>query len=312
MTDTFGQVHGIHRANGELWYACFGVYRDIIPDAAGKGTIDVSFREKLRSAITRCRSTLCVGLDPEPDRLPAHLPKTIAGIVDFNRAIVEATSDLVCAYKPNVAFYESLGAEGYGALSTTLAAIPRDIPVIGDAKRGDIGNTAKAYAVALFDRLGFDAATVSPYLGEDALEPFLAYRDRGVFVLCRTSNPGAAELQNLEVDFEGAKRPLYEVVALKSRRWNRYGNVALVVGATAPGELRCIRALAPDLPFLIPAIGAQGGDLVASARAHRTEAPAIVSASRAVLYASSGTDFADAARSVAMRLRDQLREHQEL
>jgi orotidine-5'-phosphate decarboxylase len=272
----------------------------------GKPTL--SFLDKLRTAISTNRSILCIGLDPELARLPPGIRTDPSGVVAFNRAIVEATADLVCAYKPNLAFYEALGREGYGALLDTLAAIPKGIPVIGDAKRGDIGNTARASAVAMFDQLGFDAVTVNPYLGEDSLEPFFDRADRGIFVVCRTSNPGGAELQNLQVTFDGVSRPLYEVVALKTRQWNRNGNAAVVVGATAPSELERIRALTPELPILIPAIGAQGGDVAAAASAHRPDAPAVVNAARAVLYASSGTDYATAARSSAMRLRDQLRE----
>jgi len=275
----------------------------------------VGFLEKLLIASRQQNSLLCVGLDPEPQRFPAELRDMPVdrAVVRFCHAIIEATALYVCAYKPNLAFFEVLGPIGMQVFQEVLRAIPAHIPVIADAKRGDLGNTARNYASALFDVYGCDAATVNPYLGYDSVAPFLAYRDKGVLLLCRTSNPSARDFQDVPVKADdGLVRPLYEVVALKSRRWNRYGNVGLVVGATAPSELQCIRALAPDLPILIPAIGAQGGDLVASARAHRTEAPAVVSASRAVLYASSGTDFADAARSVATRMRDQLREHQEL
>jgi orotidine-5'-phosphate decarboxylase len=250
---------------------------------------------------------LCVGLDPEVTRLPSGFDRSAAGIAKFNREIIATTSDIVCAYKPNLAFYESLGSPGLDALAATLESIPKDIAVIADAKRGDIGNTARAYATALFERFSFDAATVSPYLGGDSLEPFIAYHDRGVFVLCRTSNPGAAELQDLPVRYAGAERRLYEVVALRANEWNQYGNIGLVVGATAPDELARIRELAPDLPLLIPAVGAQGGDVRAAANAHQDAAPAIVSVSRSILYASSGADFATVARSRAQDLRDALR-----
>ncbi len=272
-----------------------------------EGSSTVTFCQKLQQAIAAHESILCVGLDPELDRLPAGLPRTPDGLLQFNREIIAATADVVCAYKPNVAFYEALGPGGWEILLQTIRSVPAGVPVIGDAKRGDIGNTARAYATALFDRLGFDAATVSPYLGGDALEPFLAYADRGVLVLCRTSNAGAAELQSLPVLVDGEKRPLYEVVVQRARAWNVNGNVGLVVGATAPAELDRVRALAPELPILVPAIGTQGGDLAAAARAHRSTAPAIVSASRAVLYASSGPDFAAAARAAAINLRDALR-----
>jgi orotidine-5'-phosphate decarboxylase len=267
----------------------------------------VTFLAKLRAAIHTRSSLLCIGLDPEINRLPHHLPPTPEGILRFNQELIAATSDLACAYKPNLAFYEALGPAGYRILRGTRELIPPDIPVIGDAKRGDVGNTARAYAAALFDQLEFDAVTVNPYLGGDALDPFFAYADRGVFVLCRTSNPGAASVQNLRVSEEGEIRPLYEAVALWSRRWNVLGNAGLVVGATAPFELERIRSLAPDLPILIPGIGAQGGDLAAAVNVHRVMAPAIISASRTILYASSGPEFATAARSVALKLHESMR-----
>ncbi len=267
----------------------------------------MTFREKLRVAIQAQRSILCVGLDPEISRLPEGLPRTLDGIVAFNREIVAATADLACAYKPNLAFYEALGPRGWDVLGETMAAIPGHLPIIGDAKRGDVGNTARAYATALFDRLGFDAVTVSPFLGRDAVEPFLSYLDRGVLVLCRTSNPGAAAIQNLTMDVNGRPTPLYEVIARLAEEWNERGNVGLVVGATAPVELDRIREIAQNLPILVPAIGAQGGELEAAARAHRPAAPAIVSASRAILFASERADFASAAREAAFRLRNDLR-----
>lgn len=264
----------------------------------------MTFVEKLRAAIAANSSLLCVGLDPEIDRLPRLLPRSIEGVLAFNRAIIAATSDLVCAYKPNLAFYEAMGPDGLRCLEATVRAIPDSIPVIGDAKRGDVGNTARSYAKAMFDVYGFDAVTVSPYLGEDALEPFFAYEERGVFVLCRTSNPGASELQNLLVSEGGTTCALYEYVAWRAHRWNRKGNCGLVVGATAPGELRRIRELAPDLPLLIPGIGSQGGDLEAAVAAHRPDAPAVISASRSIIYASAGADYAEAARTAAQHLRE--------
>ncbi|HVC31926.1 MAG TPA: orotidine-5'-phosphate decarboxylase [Chloroflexota bacterium] len=271
---------------------------------AHAGVGGLTFLDKLHAAIDANATLLCVGLDPELDKLPGHLAPTVEGVVAFNRSIVEATVDLVCAYKPNLAFYEAMGPDGLRALEATLKAIPARIPVIGDAKRGDVGNTARNYARALFDFYGFDAVTVNPYLGADALDPFLDYADRGVFVLCRTSNPGAAELQDLLVSESGITCPLYEYVAWRTRSWNRNGNCGLVVGATAPDELRRIRALAPDLPLLIPGIGSQGGDLDAAVAAHRPEAPVIISSSRSIIYASSHADFAMAARAAAERVRD--------
>jgi orotidine-5'-phosphate decarboxylase len=176
-------------------------------------------------------------------------------ILEFNRGIIDATADLVCAYKPNLAFYEAFGLEGLVALEKTVKYIPEGIPVIGDAKRGDIGNTARRYAEALFSAFGFDAATLNPYLGYDSVEPFLEYPDKGVFILCRTSNPGALDFQALRC----GDVPLYEVVAQKAKEWDRYGNIGLVVGATYPEELRRIRQLCPQMPLLIPGLGAQGG-----------------------------------------------------
>ncbi|MEX1254975.1 MAG: orotidine-5'-phosphate decarboxylase [Dehalococcoidia bacterium] len=269
----------------------------------------MSFREKLTRAAERNRSLLCVGLDPDPARLPD------GGVADFLCAVVEATKDLVCAYKPNLAFYEQLGEQGYAALRAVLQAIPDDIPVIADAKRGDVAHTAEAYARALFDELGFDAATVNPYLGGDAVEPFVARADRGVFIVCRTSNPGARDLQDLLVEDAGQARPLYEAVAEMALSWDRHRNVGLVVGATYPEETRRLRALCPELPFLVPGVGAQEGALEEAVRAGLDAAGAgiVVNASRSVLYASPGSDFAQAARQQAEALRaaiEDLRETQ--
>jgi orotidine-5'-phosphate decarboxylase len=259
----------------------------------------MKFVDKLRAAGNKNKSLLCVGLDPDLTLMPKM------SIPEFNKAIIAATSDLVCAYKPNVAFYEALGVEGIEALLETIECIPDHIPVIGDAKRGDIGNTAKAYARALFDTFGFDAVTVSPYLGFDSIEPFLMYREKGVFILCRTSNPGAMDFQSL-VDASG--RHLYEIVAGKARDWNIHNNIGLVVGATYPRELKEIRRLCPDMPLLIPGVGTQGGDLEQAVKdgvdAHGEKA--IINVSRQVLYASKGKDFAEAARCVAQELRDKI------
>jgi len=260
------------------------------------------FFEKLERAARKNGSLLCVGLDPDPALMP------VEDVAVFNRAIIAATRDYVCAYKPNLAFYEALGEKGYAALRETLAAIPDDIPTIGDAKRGDIGNTAKAYARALFDDLGFDAATVNPYLGGDAVEPFLEREEKAAFILCRTSNPGARDLQDLAVSDGGASRPLFEVVAEMAARWNMRGNVGLVVGATYPEELRRVRQLCPDMTFLVPGVGAQGGDL-AAVMANGLDAKGgglIINVSRQVLYASKGADFAEAAGEAARRLRDDI------
>jgi orotidine-5'-phosphate decarboxylase len=264
------------------------------------------FLEKLRSAAQRNRSLLCVGLDPDAALAPAGLADDPDWVVRFNRGVIDATADLVCAYKPNVAFYEAMGERGWDALQRTIQAVPTGIPVIADAKRGDIGNTARAYAVALFEQLGADATTVSPYLGRDSLEPFLDYTDRAVLVLCKTSNPGGGDFQDLMCRFEGLDQPLYQAVARKASAWNVDGNVGLVVGATYPQELAAVRRLAPDLAILVPGVGAQAGDLAAAVRAAvdaRGER-AIITASRSVLYASRGPDWADAARGAARELRD--------
>jgi len=262
----------------------------------------MGFRSKLQESIERNNSLLCVGLDPDPARLPAGMT-----IAEFNREIVDATRDLVCAYKPNLAFYEAEGGDGLKALEDTLSHIPAGIPVIGDAKRGDIGNTARMYARSMFDGFGFDAATVNPYLGLDSVEPFTNYKDRQTFLLCRTSNRSATDFQDLQCD----GRPIYEHVALKALEWNTNGNIGLVVGATYPEELEHIRHLCPSMCFLVPGVGSQGGDLeqVVTKGTDSNCAGAIINVSRAVLYASSGADFAQAARAAASSLRDDINRH---
>jgi orotidine-5'-phosphate decarboxylase len=264
----------------------------------------MTFTEKLLACAQAHDSLLCVGLDPTVGSLPTHLGRDADAVARFGRAIVESTSDLVCAFKPNLAFYETLGTAGLDALSRTLEAIPRDIPVIGDAKRGDIGSSSAAYARALFDHFRFDAITVSPYLGHDSIEPFLDYAGRGVFVLCRTSNPGARDFQDLMVDGQ----PLYVHVARQALGWKRRGDLGFVVGATYPEEIARIRSLAPDVPLLVPGVGAQGGELGAAVQAavDARGQLAVINSSRQVLYASSGTDFADAAVTVAAATRDQI------
>lgn len=256
------------------------------------------FTDKLRNASRKNKSWLCIGLDPDPELMPA------VDVLQFNEGIIDATCDLVCAYKPNLAFYEALGSEGLAILEKTVKHIPGDIPVIGDAKRGDIGNTARAYARALFSVLGFDAATVSPYLGYDSVEPFINHQDKGVFILCRTSNKGAADFQNLRT----GDTPLYEMVAHKAFEWNAHGNIGLVVGATYPDELKRVRSICPQMPLLIPGVGAQGGDL-ALAVSYGVDAQgenAIINVSRQILYASREKDFAQAARNVAEKVRNQI------
>jgi orotidine-5'-phosphate decarboxylase len=257
---------------------------------------------------------LVVGLDTDPARIPASVaPGAERGerVVEFNRAIVAATADLAAAYKPNSAFYEALGADGFGALAETVAAIRAEAPgaaVILDAKRADIGSTNAGYVAAAFDRLGADAVTVHPYLGGEALAPFLERAEKTVFVLARTSNPGAGELQDIE---DGDGVPLYRRVARAvARGWNAAGNCGLVVGATYPEELRAVRADVPaSMPILIPGAGAQGGDVAAVVAANR-EADSdayLIAASRSILYASPGEDFAAASRSAAAELDAEIR-----
>ena len=259
------------------------------------------FTDKLLNISRKNNTLLCIGLDPDPELMPG------VDVLEFNKAIIEATSDLVCAYKPNLAFYEALGSEGLAILEKTVRYVPGDIPVIADAKRGDIGNTARAYARALFSIFGFDAATVNPYLGFDSIEPFINNQDKGVFILCRTSNPGATDFQNLCTN----GLPLYEVVAQKAREWNIYGNIGLVVGATYPEELKRVRSICPEMPLLIPGIGAQGGDLAAAVRygADARGQKAIISVSRQILYASQQKDFAQAARNTAREIRTQINDY---
>lgn len=259
------------------------------------------FLHKLDEACRTNRSLLCVGLDPDPARIP------VSDAAEFNRAIVDATADLVCAYKPNLAFYEAMGIDGLKALEHTVAYIKASAPdavIIGDAKRGDVGDTAEAYARAMFDVWGFDAVTVNAYLGGDTVRPFLEYGGRGVFIVCRTSNPGARDFQDLKSNRSG--EPLYRTVAAQAMEWSEGGNVGLVVGATYPSEMKQLREVCPDLPFLIPGVGAQGGDLK-DATLNGVDSNgrrAVINASRSVLYASSDSDYAQAARKEATNLRD--------
>ena len=269
----------------------------------------MNFVEKLTEASRENGSLLCVGLDPDPGLIPEGVT-----VVDFGRAIIEATANLVCAYKFNFAFYEAMDIAGIEALKQTLSYVPGGIPVIGDAKRGDIGNTAKAYAKAIFENYNFDATTVNPYLGFDSIEPFIRYEDKGVFILCRTSNAGATDFQSLSCDVKGINHPLFEVVAQKANRWNTHGNIGLVIGATYPEELKVIRQSHPDMPILIPGVGAQGGDLSSAVRhGVNTEGKlAIINSSRQIIYASREQDFAQAARHAASELRGQINEYLKL
>jgi orotidine-5'-phosphate decarboxylase len=272
----------------------------------------VNFIDKLSAAWTRNDSLLCVGLDPDLarvlERLPAHLKDQPDAIVRFCKAIIDATADLACAFKPQIAYFAALGAEDQlEEICRYLRETYPHIPLILDAKRGDIGATAHQYAREAFDRYGADAVTVNPYMGFDSVEPYMAWQDRGVIVLCRTSNAGGSDLQFLDV----GGRPLYQHVArLVAEKWNRNGQCALVVGATFPQELAQVREIIGDMPLLVPGVGAQGGDVEATVRAGRTAGGTgmMINSSRAILYAvpQEGEDFAAAARRVARETRDEI------
>lgn len=271
----------------------------------------MGFMQAIRVRWEQANSLVCVGLDPEPAKFPAHFDKDPDATFNFCRDIVDATAQYACCFKPQIAHFAALSAED--ALKRLIAHIHvahPGIPVILDAKRGDIGSTAHHYATEVFDRYDADAVTANPYLGRDSLQPFLDRADKGVVILCRTSNAGATDLQDLVVqDGNGSNRPLYECVAEKiAREWNGNGNCALVVGATWPGQLRDVRAIVGDMPFLVPGVGAQGGDVEAAVRNGKTAngTGLIVSSSRAILYASKGGDFAKAAAFAAKTLRDDI------
>jgi orotidine-5'-phosphate decarboxylase len=271
---------------------------------ADEGRI-ATFTERLIASCASRGSHVCIGLDPDVGTLPQGFRRDPEDVLRFVTGIIEATSGAAAAYKPNSAFYEALGAPGFEVLQAVIAAVPRDIPVILDAKRGDVGNTAVRYAQAAFDVFGASAVTVNPYLGKDSLAPFIDRADRGVFILCRTSNPGAADLQDLRV----GERPLYREVARQAREWNINGNVGLVAGATWPEELAAVRAECPGMPILIPGVGAQGGDIAAAIEAVAASdgsEPFLLSSSRAITNASSGADFQDAAADAAHELRDRI------
>ena len=270
-----------------------------------------TFNQQLQSVWASQGSMLCIGFDPDPKRLPSSLQGNAEGIYEFCREIADATADLVCAFKPQFAYFASQRAEAQlEKLIKHLKDKYPHIPVILDSKRGDIGSTADHYALEAFDRYGADAVTVNPYMGFDTIEPYLKHAGKGVIVLCRTSNPGGSDLQFLNVAPNG--EPLYlHVAKLAAQQWNSSGQISLVVGATFPEEIAKVRAIVGDMPLLIPGIGAQGGDIDATVSAGKvTNKPGtgmIINSSRAILYASSGVDFAQAARAVAMSTRDALR-----
>jgi orotidine-5'-phosphate decarboxylase len=272
------------------------------------------FLDMLRAAERQNRSMLCVGLDPEPAKFPHHWRNNPGKIYDFCAAIVDATADLVMAFKPQIAYFAAHRAEDQlERLMAHMRVAAPQVPIILDAKRGDIGSTAEQYAREAFERYGADAVTLSPFMGFDSVQPYLQYPGKGAFLLCRTSNPGGDDLQNQRLaDVEGQPL-LYEHVArLAQGAWNLNGQLGLVVGATYPAEIARVRELAPTLPLLIPGVGAQGGDARATVQAGwrgqggETTGPIVVNSSRAILYASAGEDFADAARAEAVRTRELL------
>ena len=274
----------------------------------------MTFLEQLQTAEERNQSMLCVGLDPEPAKFPDHIKGDASKIYDFCAAIVDATADLVISFKPQIAYFAAHRAEAQlEKLMQHMRATAPHVPVILDAKRGDIGSTAAQYAIEAFERYGADAVTLSPFMGFDSVQPYLSYHGKGAFLLCRTSNPGGDDLQAQRLSSVEGEPLVYEHIAkLAQGPWNTNGQLGLVVGATYPNEIERVRKVAPHLPLLIPGVGAQGGDAVATVKAGykavngKTTAPIIVNSSRAVLYAASGADYAAAARKVAMQTRDVL------
>ena len=267
------------------------------------------FLDQLNAAGRQNNSMLCVGLDPEPAKFPGAWRGDASRIFDFCAAMVDATADLVIAFKPQIAYFAAHRAEAQlERLMAHMRATAPQVPVILDAKRGDIGSTAEQYAREAFERYGADAVTLSPFMGFDSVQPYLKYHGKGAFLLCRTSNPGGDDFQNQRLASVAGEPLLYEHIAgLAQGPWNLNGELGLVVGATYPAEIERVRAVAPTVPLLIPGVGAQGGDAVATVRAGwRPNAPIIVNSSRAVLYASSGDDFAAAARREALKTRDLL------
>ena len=276
----------------------------------------MTFLEQLRQAERQNNSLLCVGLDPEPAKMPGTFKNDPGKIFDFCAAIVDATADLVMAFKPQIAYFAAHRAEAQlEQLMAHMRRVAPQVPVILDAKRGDIGSTAEQYAKEAFERYGADAVTLSPFMGFDSVQPYLKYPDKGAFLLCRTSNPGGDDFQNQRLQSVSGEPRLYEHIAqLAQGPWNLNGQLGLVVGATYPAEIERVRTLAPSVPLLIPGVGAQGGDALATVktgyRAGQADgagwAPVIVNSSRAVLYASAGDDFAAAARQEAWRTREVL------
>jgi orotidine-5'-phosphate decarboxylase len=274
----------------------------------------MTFLDMLNAAEHQNTSMLCVGLDPEPTKFPDHIKGDSNKIYDFCAAIVDATADLVNSFKPQIAYFAAHRAEGQlERLMEHMRRVAPHVPIILDAKRGDIGSTAEQYAIEAFERYGADAVTLSPFMGWDSVAPYLKFHGKGAFLLCRTSNPGGDDLQNQRLASVEGQPKMYEHIAqLAQGPWNLNGQLGLVVGATYPKEIERVRELAPTLPLLIPGVGAQGGDAVATVKAGLrvvnsvTTGPIIVNSSRAILYASSGKDFAEQARAVALQTRNVL------
>jgi|UniRef100_UPI004047E669 orotidine-5'-phosphate decarboxylase len=270
-----------------------------------------TFAQQIQSAWDSQGSMLCVGFDPDPQRLPSSLQGKPEGIFEFCRDIADATADLVCAFKPQFAYFASQGAEKQlEKLIVHLKDRYPHIPIILDSKRGDIGSTAEHYAMEAFERYGADAVTVNPYMGFDSIEPYLSYQGKGVIILCRTSNPGGSDIQFLKVGESGD--PLYlHIAKLAANQWNTSGQISLVVGATFPEEIAKVRSIVGDMPLLIPGIGAQGGDIDATVKAgsilNKPGTGMLINSSRTILYASPDNSFAEASRAVAMATRDALR-----
>ena len=256
--------------------------------------------EKIRKRAEKTESLLCIGLDPDPALVPDPFGNTPSDLFDFLSHVIQATESYATAFKPNMAYFEALGVEGIQLLERVLKVIPEDLPVIADAKRGDVGHSSKHYAESLFSHFGFDAATVSPYLGQDSLEAFLEYPEHGVFVLCLTSNSGARDFQLPELHLKVARRV---------REWNRYGNSGLVVGATHPESIAAIRKVSGPMPYLIPGIGVQGGELETTLKAARdgTEVPCLINASRSILYPAKAGDSIASSRNAAIELHGRIR-----
>ncbi len=269
--------------------------------------MSLSFTEKWNQAISKNNSLVCVGLDTDPAQLPASVRAKADPVLYFNQQIIDATCDLVSCYKPNFAFYNALGASGFATLQRTLGHIPEDIPVLIDAKVGDMGNVAAQYVRTFYEVLGCDALTVNPYMGHDCVAPFIAYQDRTTFLVCLTSNPGADDFEKQLM----GNRPLYERVIAKAHEWNAANNIGLVVGATQPEHLTHFRSLAPDIPLLMPGVGAQGGSIELAVKngcdAHG--AGILINSSRGILYASQDSDFVAAARQATLTLRDAINAH---